>query len=143
MTRTRVLVVVGAVATLAATGVILAQDKNPPSPEAPGDFGRKVVQITNKGDDASSPLLEKVEVKRIGDRWFVSGVSAVEWGGSAKGVWMWTPLDQVSRVIGYDSIEHYQKVFADRDRRRQEYEHALKEYEDAVKAGKSKPQPKE
>jgi hypothetical protein len=143
MMRSRWLVALVAGAALAAAGLLLAKDKKSDHPKpAAGDFGGKVVQFYNKGDDGGSPPLEKVEVKRIGDRWFVSGAVALDWAGWSKGVWIWTPLEQVGRVTGYESVEHYQKVFADRDRMREAYERALTEYEEAAKAAQSRTQPK-
>jgi hypothetical protein len=83
-------------------------------PAAAGDFSGKLVIVTyNRGDTQASAVLEKAQVRRLGDRPFLVGVGVDEWSPDkwAHGLTHWVPMDRVTSITEVADVEQAKKVF--------------------------------
>ena len=110
------------VAALISTKLSGSQDST--SPADGHDFGSKIVMVTMRSGESPADRggghMEKVSVRRLGDRYFLVGLTPV--GGATAEypqIRVWVPLSDVADIVEYDSMEDAKK---DYEARKTDYE---------------------
>jgi len=95
------------------SGLLPASGAKDPAPAAPDFTGKVVIVSYSRGDQASSAVLEKVQLKRLGERAFLVGVGVDEWSPDrwARGATIWVPVDSVTTLMEVADVEQAKKVF--------------------------------
>lgn len=84
-----------------------------------GQFAGKVVLVISKGLNGrglgslgNTALLEKVQVKQLGNTHFLVGLSRLKSAEAFDGRTVWIPLNEVVGMIEFDNIEQAQKTLS-------------------------------
>jgi hypothetical protein len=113
--RRRVLTAVLVIGGLLGLGSTVGPAGEPKAPApASSDFsGKMVIVIYGRGDARNSAVLEKPQVRRLGERAFVVGVGVDEWSADkwAHGITVWVPIDSVVSFMEVSDVEQAKKVF--------------------------------
>ena len=90
-----------------------AGDAKPPVAGASDFAGKVIIVVYARGDAQGSTVLEKSQVKKLGDRSFIVGVGIDEWSPDrwARGITVWVPIDTVSSIMEVADVEQAKKVF--------------------------------
>jgi hypothetical protein len=96
---------------LTAPASIAADPKDSSGAE---QFSGKVLIVEySHGDKPGSAVVEKVSVKRLGERVYLVGIGIDEWSADrwAHGVTVWLPLEKVGTIYVVSNVEEVKKVF--------------------------------
>jgi hypothetical protein len=87
-----------------------AQEQNP----TPSQFPGKLLVVYTDSEDRGA-VLHKAQIEMIGGRQFLTGISVdvgePDWMSGAK---VWLPVDKLTYVVEFDSVEEYRKRIATR-----------------------------
>lgn len=114
--RVRIAVLVG-LAGVVAAGVVAADKPAAAKDPAAHDFGTKVLLVTvravGKDAEVSSRVLEAAKTRRLGDAWFVVGVTPDFGAGfeNDKGTTVWVPVGEVLQITEYDTLDAVKKMY--------------------------------
>jgi hypothetical protein len=96
---------------------LVGGNKPTASPAVEQDFGDKVLLLYGRkgpqASDVGSAYFEKVQLRRLGDRYFFTGRSpgTDKPGDPFKGVITWTPLSDVVQIHEFDNLDAAVKAF--------------------------------
>jgi hypothetical protein len=113
------LIAVVAAMTAPAAGGAGGAGKTKPAPPAEGPFAGKVLMVYTR-NPARGAVLQDVRVKQLGDRFFLVGKTAPRddrpsgWTGRT----LWVPVDQVSEIFEFPSVEAARKAHAEAEKSR-------------------------
>jgi hypothetical protein len=99
-----------------ALGALLGADEPKAAAARNGDLAGKVLVITMKGQPDQGVVLDKVQVKQLGDQWFVVGKVLEDAPGRpwSKGRTMWVPLTNVASMVEFDDAGQLRRAGPER-----------------------------
>jgi hypothetical protein len=115
----RLTLVVGAL-LVGAAGLMLGMVSQADDPQAGAAKLRiegKIVLVWLRSDPEGSAVLESVEVRQLGDRWFLFGKGA-DYGDPEnwqKNLPVWIALDDVAQLVEFADIDSYKKAMPSED----------------------------
>ena len=100
-----------------AAGPSSSQDAAKPAPAADKDFAGKFLVISFKSAAQHGAVLEKAQVKRLGDQSFLVGkaVDDGQEGNWQKGRTVWLALGDLAAIVEFDDLEQLRRAMARRD----------------------------
>lgn len=113
-------------AGLATATVLAGPDKPSPASGEEAPFGTKIIAVvTRTGDKDGSPgggYVEKVRLRRLGDRFFLVGTTP-DFGEEFKanrGKVIWIAVSEVVHITEFDSVEELRRANSELERSRRD-----------------------
>lgn len=113
-----------AVALLAASALLAgsywaaSEETAKPAGKTANPFAGKVLTISSKANVEMGSILESVEIKQLGDQYFLVGKGAA-YGGAENwqaGKTVWYAVSDIAQLTEFDNMDDFRKTGRDRER---------------------------